>query len=222
MRGQELSRGLKLDAQVLIGTPGKLLDWALKYSAFDVKQIKVCVFDKADVMISKQGHQDLCIRLHKQLSPSCQMLLFSATFDSAVMEFANMIIPNPIVIQLSREEETLESIKQYYVKCADENEKYTAITNIYGVISVGQAIIFCHTRRTASWLAKKMCEDGHSVSVLSGKLTVEQWLDILDRYRNGVEKVLITTIVLSGGIDIEQVTIIVNFDMPVDLHNKIM
>lgn len=65
-----------------------------------------------------------------------------------------------------------------------------------------------------------MCEDGHSVSVLSGELTVEQRLDILDRYRNGVEKVLITTIVLSGGIDIEQVTIVVNFDMPVDLHNK--
>ncbi|XP_026470963.1 DEAD-box helicase Dbp80-like [Ctenocephalides felis] len=213
----EFRRGQKLTNHILIGTPGKLLDWALKFDMFDMNMIKVFVLDEADVMISTQGHHDQCIRLHAKLSPNCQMLLFSATYDQAVMEFAEMIIPNPLVIRLLREEESLENIKQYYVKCVDENQKYNAITNIYGVISIGQAIIFCRTRRTASWLAKKMREDGHSVSVLSGELPVEQRILILQRFRAGVEKVLVTTNVLSRGIDVQQVSIVVNFDMPVDI-----
>lgn len=72
------------------------------------------------------------------------------------------------------------------------------------------------TRKTASWLSTKLTKDGHSVAVLSGELTVEQRLAVLDRFRAGLEKVLITTNVLSRGIDVEQVTIVVNFDLPVD------
>ncbi|XP_030379970.1 DEAD-box helicase Dbp80-like [Scaptodrosophila lebanonensis] len=121
---------------------------------------------------------------------------------------------------LMREEESLDNIKQYYVKCKNEDGKYTAIQNIYGCISIGQTIIFCHTRKTAAWLAAKMASDGHSVAVLSGDLTVEQRLAVLDRFRSGLEKVLITTNVLSRGIDIEQVTIVVNFDLPVDVRGN--
>lgn len=77
------------------------------------------------------------------LSPSCQMMFFSATYDTEVMEFAEIIVKNPTVIKLQREEESLENIKQYYVKCQNMDEKYQAITNIYGVITIGQAIIFC-------------------------------------------------------------------------------
>lgn len=76
------------------------------------------------------------------------------------------------------------------------------------------------TRKTASWLAVKMTRDGHSVGVLSGELTVEQRLAVLDRFRAGLEKVLITTNVLSRGIDVEQVTIVVNFDLPVDQNGR--
>ena len=72
------------------------------------------------------------------------MMFFSATYETAVMEFAEIIVPNPLIIRLLREEESLDNIKQYYVKCRDIDEKYTAITNIYGVITIGQAIIFCH------------------------------------------------------------------------------
>ena len=74
----------------------------------------------------------------------CQMLLFSATYDRSVMEFAQHIVKNPIVIKLMREEESLDNITQYYVRCRDQDEKYQAIQNIYGVITIGQAIIFCH------------------------------------------------------------------------------
>lgn len=220
VRGEEIGRNAQLTDHIIIGTPGKLLDWSLKFKVFDLSKIRVFVLDEADVMIATQGHQDQCIRIHKNLSSACQMMFFSATYEKEVMDFAEYIVPNPITIRLLREEESLDNISQHYVRCQNQEEKYQAIQNIYGVITVGQAIIFCHTRKTAAWLSGKLSKDGHSVAVLSGDLTVEQRLAVLDRFRAGLEKVLITTNVLSRGIDIEQVTIVVNFDLPMDANGQ--
>lgn len=74
------------------------------------------------------------------------MMFFSATYEPEVMKFAEIIVNNPLIIRLLKKEESLDNIKQYYVKCKDLDEKYAAITNIYGVITIGQAIIFCHVR----------------------------------------------------------------------------
>lgn len=127
------------------------MDWGLKSKVFDFHKIKVFVLDEADVMIATQGHHDQCIRIHKQLSKdTCQMMFFPATYEKDVMDFAQYIVPNPIVIRLKREQESLENIKQYYVDCQNANYKYQAIQNIYGGITIGQAIIFYHTRRMAN------------------------------------------------------------------------
>ncbi|XP_028138173.1 DEAD-box helicase Dbp80 isoform X1 [Diabrotica virgifera virgifera] len=219
--GEQAARGSQITEHILIGTPGKVLDWAIKFKVFDLKKIHVFVLDEADVMIATQGHQDQCIRIHKVLDASkCQMMFFSATYEQEVMEFAEHIVKNPIIIRLKREEESLDNISQYYVRCKNQNDKYNAITNIYGTVGIGQAIIFCHTRKTASWLSEQMSKDGHAVAVLSGDLTVEQRINVLDRFREGKEKVLITTNVLARGIDVEQVTIVVNFDLPVDMRGR--
>lgn len=220
VRGEELPRGSKLSDHIIIGTPGKTLDWSIKYRFFDLSKISVFVLDEADVMIDTQGHQDQCIRIHKMLSSKCQMMFFSATYDQKVMEFAEMIVTNPLIMRLMREEECLDNIKQYYVKCHSEEEKYTAISNIYGLITVGQAIIFCRTKRTASWLSSKMTEDGHFVAIISGDLNVDDRIAVLDRFRRGEEKVLITTNVLARGIDVSSVTMVVNFDLPTDMNRK--
>jgi len=220
VRGEECERGSKIKEKIIIGTPGKVLDWSIKFKFFDLKKITVFVLDEADVMIATQGHQDQSIRIHKNLSSHCQMLLFSATYDQAVMDFAENIVSNPVTIKLRREEESLDNIKQYYVNCDTPEAKYLSIANIYGVITIGQAMIFCHTRKTASWLVEKMTADGHAVALLSGELTVEERMKVLDRFRDGLEKILITTNVLSRGIDVEQVTIVVNFDLPVDVNGK--
>lgn len=80
---------------------------------------------------------------YRALSKNCQMMLFSATYDQEVMEFAEMMVPNPVIIRLKREEESLDNIKQYFVKCMSREAKYKAMTNIYGICTVGQAIVFC-------------------------------------------------------------------------------
>lgn len=87
--------------------------------------------------------QFLCSRM---LPKSCQMLLFSATFEESVWNFAKRIIPDPNIIRLKREEETLDTIKQYYVMCNSKEEKFQALCNIYGAITIAQAMIFCHVR----------------------------------------------------------------------------
>lgn len=220
VRGVEIARGEKLKEHIIIGTPGKVLDWTVKFKFFDLKRIRVFVLDEADVMIATQGHQDQSIRIHKNLNPDCQMMLFSATYDPQVMGFAEGIIKNPVIIRLRREEESLENIKQHYVVCKNMDEKYQSLSNIYGAISIGQAMIFCHTKKTASWLSGKLSEEGHAVALLSGDLTVEQRIAVLDRFRKGTEKVLITTNVCARGIDVEQVSVVINFDIPIDMkHN---
>ncbi|XP_054270477.1 DEAD-box helicase Dbp80-like [Macrosteles quadrilineatus] len=220
VRGEEVERGTQLTEHIIIGTPGKVVDWALKFKFFDLSKIRVFVLDEADVMIATQGHQDQSFRIRKALPKECQMMFFSATYDESVMDFAEAIVDNPVTIRLKREEESLDNIKQYYVECSNQEEKYMAISNIYGVVTIGQTIIFCHTRKTASWLAEKMTKDGHAVALLSGELTVNQRIMILDRYREGKDKVLITTNVLARGIDIEQVTLVVNYDLPVDQNYR--
>ncbi|KAI9583595.1 DEAD-box helicase Dbp80-like [Glossina fuscipes] len=216
VRGENISSHAQLSEHIIIGTPAKLVDWCLKFRIFDLTRIKVFVLDEADIMIGTQGHHDQCIRIRKQLSRKCQMLLFSATYEQELMDFAQYIVPSPNIIRLRREEETLDNIKQYYVRCSSPEDKYKAIEIIYGSIVIGQAIIFCHSRKMAVWLAGKMMLDGHAVALLTGELTVEQRLIALDRFRVGIEKVLITTNVLSRGIDVEQVTIVVNFDLPIN------
>ncbi|XP_054720608.1 DEAD-box helicase Dbp80-like [Uloborus diversus] len=188
VKGENLERGQSLTEHILIGTPGKVYDWSRRRSFFDITKIHTFVLDEADVMISTQGHQDECIRIHKMLSSVCQMLFFSATYTSEVMEFAEFIVTDPIIIRLRKEEESLDNVKQYYIVCKSEVDKYRFLSNIYGVVSIGQAIIFCRRKVTAVWLGDKLRGDGHSVAYLSGDLEVSQREAILSRFREGKEK----------------------------------
>ncbi|XP_063065334.1 ATP-dependent RNA helicase DDX19A [Engraulis encrasicolus] len=211
-----MERGYKVQEQIVIGTPGTLLDWCWKLKFIDPKKITVFVLDEADVMIGTQGHQDQSIRIQRMLPKDCQMLLFSATFEESVWSFAKRIIPEPNIIKLKREEETLDTIKQYYVECNNKEDKFTAICDIYGAITIAQAMIFCHTRRAASWLAAELIKEGHQVALLSGEMSVEQRAAVIQRFRQGKEKVLITTNVCARGIDVAQVSVVINFDLPLD------
>ncbi|KAM4610628.1 ATP-dependent RNA helicase DDX19A [Polymixia lowei] len=215
IRGNKVERGTKIQDHIVIGTPGTVLDWCTKLKFIEPKKISVFVLDEADVMIATQGHQDQSIRIQRMLPKDCQMLLFSATFEDSVWKFAERIIPDPNIIRLKREEETLDTIKQYYMVCKDKEDKFTALCNIYGSLTIAQAMIFCHTRKMAAWLAGQLSKEGHQVALLSGEMTVEQRAAIIERFRNGKEKVLVTTNVCSRGIDVEQVSIVVNFDLPV-------
>lgn len=215
-RGQTFGRS-QITEHVLIGTPGKVSDCVCKYKSFDAKSIKVFVLDEADVMIDTQGHRQQSIRIKRSLSDNCQLLFFSATYSDDVHQFAQVVVPDAIQIYLKPEEQSLANIKQYYIICRTEEDKYESLANIFGTISIGQTFIFCQTKKSAQWLHKKLSDDGCPVGLITGDLTVEQRTDAISAFREGQQRVLISTNLTARGIDIEQVTVVVNYDLPKDI-----
>lgn len=138
-----MPQGTALAEHIIIGTPGKVTDWAFRTRCFDLAKIRVFVLDEADVMIATQGYHDQSIKIHRALPKDCQKMLFSATYDHDVMKFAEKLIPDATVMKLKREEESLDNIKQYFIECNTMEDKYQAIATIYGFITVGGAMIFC-------------------------------------------------------------------------------
>ncbi|XP_058713175.1 ATP-dependent RNA helicase DDX25 isoform X2 [Poecile atricapillus] len=220
VRGNRVLKGTVLEEQIIIGTPGTTLDWCFKQHLLDLTKISLFVLDEADIMIDTQGLSCQSIRIHRALPKNCQVLLFSATYKEPVRAFAERIIPNPIVIKLREEELTLSNIRQYFMVCQNSDEQYKALCNLYGSFTIGQVMIFCQTRRLAVWLAGKMSQDGHQVAILTAELTVVQRASVIQRFRDGKEKVLIATNVCARGIDVQQVTTVVNFGLPTDECNE--
>jgi ATP-dependent RNA helicase DDX19/DBP5 len=209
----------KLDSHVVVGTPGTVWDYikAPRNQMFDPRLLKVLVLDEADFMLDKQGLAPQTIRIRKTLSPACQILLFSATYSPQVAKYAETVVPHPhMKIRLQRQELSLEQISQYFVDCRNSEDRYGVLSDFYATLRVGQTIIFVARRETAMALGRRMREEGHAISVLHGEMEPEQRDKVLDDFRDGKTKVLISTNVLARGIDIFQVSLIVNYDLPVD------
>eukprot|EP00029_Vermamoeba_vermiformis_P004262 TRINITY_DN14804_c0_g1_i1.p1 TRINITY_DN14804_c0_g1~~TRINITY_DN14804_c0_g1_i1.p1 ORF type:complete len:453 (+),score=204.66 TRINITY_DN14804_c0_g1_i1:95-1453(+) len=205
----------KTDAQIIIGTPGRIID-LIRRRAIETQAIKIYVLDEADVMLDIQGLADQSTRIQKSLPKTCQIALFSATYKDKVTQFAAKVVPNPkVVIRLKPEELSLEKIQQYYIDCKTEDNKFKILSEIYGFITVGASIIFVQTRKTAQELSKKMQAEGHQVSLLHGfDMAPEERDKVIDDFRANKTRVLITTNVLARGIDILQVSLVINFDLP--------
>lgn len=118
----------------------------------DEIHINYCSSCKFNLLELLFDHCDFSLLCDRMLPKNCQMLLFSATFEETVWNFAQRIVPDPNIIKLKREEETLDTIKQYYVLCNSREEKFQALCNVYGAITIAQAMIFCHVSLFTSCL----------------------------------------------------------------------
>nr|XP_019010528.1 ATP-dependent RNA helicase DBP5 [Kwoniella pini CBS 10737]OCF49309.1 ATP-dependent RNA helicase DBP5 [Kwoniella pini CBS 10737] len=209
------SRGQKITKHILIGTPGTLVDMlSRKGTIFDPRQIRVFVLDEADEMIALQGLGDQTVRIKKMLPPGVQNVLFSATFPEEVQRFAESFAPEANKLFLKKEDVTVKAIQQLYLECDGEASKFDALSALYDCMTIGQSIVFCRTKATADNIAQRLTEEGHSVASLHGDKDSTSRDDILDGFRNGKTKVLITTNVVARGIDIQQVNMVVNYDVP--------
>ena len=206
-------RNQAITAQIVVGTPGTVLD-LMRRRLLDVKNIKIFVLDEADNMLDKQGLGDQCIRVKKFLPKNTQLVLFSATFADKVRAYAKKVVPEANTLELQRNEVNIAAIKQLYMDCKDENHKYEVLCELYGLLTIGSSIIFVATKRTANLLYGKLKEEGHQVSILHGDLLSQERDRLIDDFREGRSKVLITTNVLARGIDIPTVSMVVNYDLP--------
>lgn len=149
-------------------------------------------------------------------SPNTQVVLFSATFASHVRTFAQKFAPGANSIQLKQEELSLDAIKQFFMDCRDSEHKYDILVELYNLLTIGQSIIFVQRRDTADRVAKRMTEEGHKVVSLHGGLQPGERDEVMESFRTGKNKVLIATNVISRGIDVLQVNMVVNYDLPMD------
>ncbi|ODV67901.1 DEAD-domain-containing protein [Hyphopichia burtonii NRRL Y-1933] len=212
-------KGQEVTSQILVGTPGTLLDLQRKKKV-DLSKLKVFVLDEADNMLDAQNLGDQCLRVKRALPKDCQLVLFSATFPDRVRAYAEKFVPNANSLELKQEELNVDGIKQLYMDCDSVNHKFEVLCELYSLLTIGSSIIFVKTKDTANKLYGRMKQEGHTVSVLHGGLETTARDKLIDDFREGRSKVLITTNVLARGIDIASVSMVVNYDLPVDESNK--
>ena len=207
------------NCQVIVGTPGVVLD-LIRKRVINVQQVRVFVLDEADNMLDQQGMGDQCMRIKKLLPNQTQLVLFSATFADEVRKYAERFVPNANSLELKHEELNVDAITQLYIDCANDDEKFKNLCELYGLLTIASSIIFVARKETADLLYKRMKMEGHAVSVLHGSLETQERDRLIDDFREGRSKVLITTNVLARGIDIPSVTMVVNYDMPFDKDHR--
>ncbi|KAK0728659.1 P-loop containing nucleoside triphosphate hydrolase protein [Lasiosphaeria miniovina] len=208
-----ISRDTGVKGSVVVGTPGTVID-LIRRRQFDVSKLQVLVIDEADNMLDQQGMGEQCNRVRTLVPKSTQILLFSATFPDKVMAYAERYAPNANQIKLKQQELTVKGISQMYMDCPDEQKKYDVLCKLYGLMTIGSSVIFVRTRESADEIKKRMEADGHKVSVLHGGNEGADRDALLDDFRSGRSKVLITTNVLARGIDVSSVSMVINYDIP--------
>jgi len=197
---------------VVIGTPGRLLD-ILSNEKNVLSYLKYLVIDEADEMFSK-GFKIQIFKLFKFVPKESSVALFSATLPKDILETIELFMREPIKILVRKDELTLEGIRQFFVAVEMEEWKLDTLCNIYRTIKVTQTIIYVNTRRKVEWLTQQMKKQKFNVSSIHGEMGQEERTNVMKQFRSGVFRVLIATDLIARGIDIQQVSLVVNYDIP--------
>mmetsp|Transcript_43108 Transcript_43108/g.77521 ORF Transcript_43108/g.77521 Transcript_43108/m.77521 type:complete len:412 (+) Transcript_43108:166-1401(+) len=212
-------RSLQAGVHVVVGTPGRVFDM-INRRALRLDSIRQFFLDEADEMLSR-GFKDQIYDIFKFLPESVQVCLFSATMPLDVLEVTQSFMRDPVRILVKKDELTLEGIKQFYIAVEKEEWKLDTLCDLYETLTITQAIIYCNTRRKVDWLQEQMQERDFTVSCMHGDMDQRERDIIMREFRSGSSRVLITTDLLARGIDVQQVSLVINFDLPTNRENYI-
>jgi superfamily II DNA/RNA helicase len=201
---------------IIVGCPGRVYDM-IQRRYIDVKKIKILVIDEADEMLS-QGFLEQIKNIILKMSLQTQIALFSATLPSNICEITDKFMQNPINIIVKAESLTLEGIKQFYIAVNNDREKYLTLKDIYHLISVSQCIIYCNSVNRVIELFHSMKDDNFPVSCIHSNMDKNERQESFNDFKCGSSRVLISTDITARGIDIQQVSVVINFDIPKNVH----
>jgi len=204
----------KLDSgvHVVSGTPGRVMDMISRRN-LRPRNIKMLVLDEADEMLSR-GFKEQIYDVYRCLPPAIQVVVVSATLTNDVLSITKKFMTDPIRILVKRDEITLEGIKQFFVAVEKEEWKFDTLCDLYDTLTITQAVIFCNTRRKVDWLTEKMRKANFTVASMHGDMKQDERDEIMKSFRNGENRVLITTDIWARGIDVQQVSLVINYDLP--------
>lgn len=197
---------------IIIGTPGKLI-YIIENKMLLTDKIKLTVIDEADEMLS-DNFENQMRTIITSIPSTTNICLFSATMPREILELAKKFMNNPTIILVKNEDISLEGIRQYYINVNQEKYKYEFLCDIYSRISINQSIIYVNTKVKANKLKNMLVEDGFSVSVIHSDMQPHERDSIMKEYRSGKSRILISTDLLARGIDVQQVSIVINYDLP--------
>ncbi len=213
-------RAIEKGAQFLIGTPGRIWD-LMNRNILHRDQIRVLIMDEADQMLEDRFKEQVMLILEKGFPKETQVALFSATMPQEVVEVANSLLQDPVRILIPPEAVPLDGIKQYYVMLQKEEWKYDTLCDLYQHLNINQALIYTNKRQRAEWLAEKMTGQGFPLSCIHGEMDVEERKRRMQDFRKGNVRVLISTDLLARGIDVQQVSLVINYELPTQRENYI-
>eukprot|EP00914_Ancora_sagittata_P021715 GHVO01043091.1.p1 GENE.GHVO01043091.1~~GHVO01043091.1.p1 ORF type:complete len:394 (+),score=75.65 GHVO01043091.1:25-1206(+) len=210
---------LKQGQHIVVGTPGRVYDMLENRKALDLRDLKLFVLDEADEMLSR-GFKVQIHDVFKMIPEvSYQVALFSATMPTDILELTQKFMTTPARILVKKDELTLEGIRQYYIQVEEDEFKFDTLCDLYETLTVGSAIIYVNARRRVDELAEQMGERNFTVSRMHGDMSQKDRELIMKEFRSGSSRVLITTDLLARGIDVQQVSLVINYDLPAITEN---
>ena len=201
---------------VICACPGRVFDM-MRRDKISSKKIKLVILDEADEMLSS-GFKEQVYNIFQYFSSDIQVALFSATLPEGINTIIERIMRDPVRISVKREMLTLEGIRQFYVAVDDDRQKYATLKNLFSFLSVSQCIIYCNSIKRVQDLYEAMCEDEFPVCRIHSSMDRIERETAFNEFRNGKSRVLISSNVTARGIDIQQVSVVINFDLTKDVH----
>lgn len=206
-------KALNLGVHIISGTPGRVFDMIQRRN-LKTKHIKMLIIDEADEMLTK-GFKDQVYDICRYLPYNVQNVVVSATLTNEVLELTSKFMnKNTIKLLVKRDELTLDEIKQFFIKVEKEEYKFATLCDLYESITISQAVIFCNTKQKVELLSKKLREHNFTVSMIHGDLKQKEREEIMNNFRDGKSRVLIATDIWGRGIDVQQVSMVINYDLP--------
>ena len=215
---EEDIRRLESGVHIVSGTPGRVFDM-IRRKSLRVNGLKTLVLDEADEMLGK-GFKAQIHDIYRMVPP-LQVILVSATLPADVLEMTEKFMTEPASILVKRDEITVDGIKQYFVSVDEEKNKFDVLLELYDSLTIAHAVVFCNTRKKVEQLAKKMTREKFTVSAMHGDMPQAERDEIMRQFRDGHSRVLITTDLWARGIDVEQVSLVLNYDLPLSREQYI-
>ena len=210
---QEDARQIQTNVpHVVIGTTGRVYDM-IRRKYLNTQYIKLFILDEADEMLS-QGFKEQIYNIFQYFNSNIQVALFSATMPSDILDLTSKFMRNPIQIIMKTEELNLECIKQYYIALPNDHVKYDTLKDLFTTVTISQVIIYCNSVKRVSDLYHAMTDEGFSVCHVHSSMDKAQRDKEFSAFKSGSYRVLISTNLTARGIDIQQVSTVINFDIP--------
>ena len=201
---------------IIVGCPGRVFDM-IRRNHIQGANVNMIVLDEADEMLSA-GFNDQIYNIFQYMPSEIQVVLFSATMPPDLYNLTEKFMRTPVNIQVKAEQLTLEGIQQHYIALDDDVQKYMTMKDLFKTISVSQCIIFCNSTKRVADLHEAMLFDGFPVCCIHSGMEKGDRDKAYQDFKAGVHRVLISSNVTARGIDIQQVSTVINFDMPQDVH----